>query len=138
MKLITRDTDYAFRALCFIAKQKDKIVAVPELVAALKIPRPFLRKILQRLNKKKVLKSYRGLGGGFLLNMDPEKLSLAGLIGIFQGPVQLSICFFKKARCPNIRTCALKKKIAAIEEHVVNELESITLASLLGRDGDDF
>ena len=56
MKLITRDTDYAIRALCFIARFKKKIVSVSELVKVLKIPRPFLRKILQTLNKKRILK----------------------------------------------------------------------------------
>ncbi|MCX5702041.1 MAG: hypothetical protein NTW64_03570 [Candidatus Omnitrophica bacterium] len=44
MKLITRDTDYAIRALCYIAKNKNEIISVRELVTKLKIPRPFLRK----------------------------------------------------------------------------------------------
>ena len=56
MKLITRDTDYAVRALVFIAKQKEEIVSVRDLVEKLKIPKPFLRKILQLLNKKGLLK----------------------------------------------------------------------------------
>ncbi|MBU2258562.1 MAG: Rrf2 family transcriptional regulator, partial [Candidatus Omnitrophica bacterium] len=67
MKLITRDTDYALRALCFIAKNKDKVTPAPELVAKLKIPRPFLRKILQSLDKNGLLKSYKGKGGGFVM-----------------------------------------------------------------------
>ena len=67
MKLLTRNTDYGIRALCFIAKAKDKIVPVPELVKALRIPKPFLRKILQLLTKNGFVKSYKGMGGGFSL-----------------------------------------------------------------------
>lgn len=130
MKLITRDTDYALRALCFIAKHKKEIVSVAELVEQLKIPRPFLRKILQILNKK-ILKSYKGKGGGFSLAVTPNKIFLVDLIEIFQGPLRLNECFLKKMACPNTKTCALRKKINNIERGVIAELESITLASLL-------
>ena len=66
MKLITRDTDYALRALCFIAKHKKEIISVDRLAEESKIPRPFLRKILQKLNRAGILKSYKGQGGGFI------------------------------------------------------------------------
>ena len=131
MKLITRDTDYALRALCFIARHKDKIVSAAELVEQLKIPRPFLRKILQILNKKRILKSYKGKGGGFLLVLPASKIFLVDLIGIFQGPLHLNECFFKKMNCPNKKLCALRKKINSIEQYVIKELKSITITSLL-------
>ena len=57
MKLITRDTDYAVRALIFIIKQKKEVISVNKLINNLKLPRPFLRKILQVLNKKGILNS---------------------------------------------------------------------------------
>lgn len=66
MKLITRDTDYAIRALCFITIGRKEIIPVRELVENLKVPRPFLGKLLQILNKKRLLKSYKGLGGIFV------------------------------------------------------------------------
>ena len=131
MKLITRDTDYAIRALCYIAKKKKKIISVKELTSALKIPKPFLRKILQRLNKGKVLKSYKGKGGGFTLSRSPGKIFIIDLIRIFQGPVKLSGHIFKKGICPHIKTCILKRKLDAIEEHVIAKLKAITIASLL-------
>jgi len=131
MKLITRDTDYALRALCFIVKQKKEIVSVSELVKALKIPYPFLRKILQVLNKKGVLKSFKGQGGGFSLGTRPSRIFLVDLIEIFQGPLKLNECFFKKLSCPNIKTCSLKKKIDSIERYVISELKSIKISSLL-------
>ena len=131
MKLITRDTDYALRAICFIAKSKKKIISVSELVKELKIPRPFLRKLLQVLNKKGILKSHKGQGGGFQLNGPANKIFLVDLIVIFQGPLKLNECFFKKLRCPNINSCSLRKKIEGIENYVVRELKTITINSLL-------
>lgn len=131
MKLITRNTDYAIRALCSIISQNQKIVPVRELVSQLKIPRPFLRKILQRLNRKKILTSHKGSGGGFSLRKNPEKIFLMEIIEIFQGPLHLNECLLKKLRCPNVKICCLKKKIDKIEAYVLKQLESITIASLL-------
>lgn len=130
MKLITRDTDYALRAICFLAKDKRRLPVV-ELTKALKIPKPFLRKALQRLNKKGILKSYKGLGGGFLLVKPAEKILLIDLIQIFQGPFQLNECFLKRKTCPRRNFCALKKKIDRIEKYVFSQLSSISIADLL-------
>lgn len=131
MKLITRDTDYALRALCFMGRDNKKIISVVNLVKALKIPRPFLRKIMQVLNKNKVLKSYKGKGGGFLLAKPAQKIFLLDLMEVFQGRLCLNECFFKKMKCPNIKICPLKRKISRIERYVIRELRPVSLASLL-------
>ncbi|HOX54687.1 MAG: Rrf2 family transcriptional regulator [Candidatus Omnitrophica bacterium] len=132
MKLITRDTDYAIRALRYIAAHKDSIVSVAELVDRLKIPRPFLRKLLQILNKEGLLESIKGQGGGFRLCCSARKIYLVDLMKIFQGDLTLNECRFKKLLCPNTKTCLLRKRLNRIEKYVIKELKSITLASLIG------
>lgn len=131
MKLLTRNTDYAVRAICYMAKRREDIVAVPEFVKELKIPRPFLRKILQVLTKKGIISSYKGIGGGFRLAVAADKIRLVDLIAIFQGPLKVNECIFKKKICPGVRTCPLKKKIDAIGKHVESELAAITIGALL-------
>ena len=131
MKMITRDTDYAVRAISFIAKKKGGMVSADELVKNTKIPGPFLRKILQILNKEGILKSYKGKGGGFVLALDTKKIFLLDIMSTFQGPISLNECVFKKRICPNIATCPLRKKITRIESNVLKELKDITIASLI-------
>ena len=131
MKLITRDTDYALRALCFVAKDKDNVNSTLELAKRLNVPRPFLRKLLQVLSRRGILKSYKGNSGGFLLNKDPGKIFLSDLIKIFQGPFILNECLLKKYPCPNIKKCVLRKKIAKIEEYVLKGLKGISVNCLL-------
>ncbi|HTZ10926.1 MAG TPA: Rrf2 family transcriptional regulator [Candidatus Margulisiibacteriota bacterium] len=133
MKLITRDTDYAVRALSFILRHREQKFSATDLVRALKIPRPFLRKILQELTNQGILKSYRGQGGGFTLTPKSRGVTLIDLIKIFQGPFELNECFFKKLACPNKNSCALRKKIGSIEKEVFSKLSVITIASLSGR-----
>jgi len=130
MKLLTRNTDYGIRAICFISKSGKDVVSVAELVRALKMPKPFLRKILQALNKGGIVRSHKGIGGGFELSVSPDKIRLIDLIESFQGPVEINKCFFKKALCPNRTKCALKKKIDRIEAMVRAELKKITIEDL--------
>lgn len=134
MKLITRDTDYSIRALTYIARNKDRIVSITELVKELDIPKPFLRKILQLLSTSGVLKSYKGKNGGFELAIKPEKIRLLDLMEIFQGKFKLSDCLFKKKICPNQISCKLREQLDSLEELVENKVKEITLASLLNLD----
>jgi len=100
VKLITRNTDYAVRALCYIAEQKQEVISGDQLVKSLEMPRPFLRKILQTLNKEGLLNSSKGKGGGFALALPLEKISLVDVMQIFQRPIRLNECKFKKSDCP--------------------------------------
>ena len=130
MKLITKDTDYAIRALCYITKSKKKIISVSEFARNLKISHSFLRKILQVLNKKHLLKSYKGKGGGFVLSKEASKIFVIDIIKIFQGPVSLHRHIFKKSTCPNIKICILKNKLDKMQQQMISELKSITIKGL--------
>jgi len=134
VKLITRNTDYAVRALCCIAEQKQEVISADQLVKSLGIPRPFLRKILQTLNKEGLLNSSRGKDGGFALAVSPGEITLTDVIEIFQGPIRLNECKFKKSDCPYTSNCLLKKEIDEIEKEVMLKLKAITIASIIKKE----
>lgn len=131
MKLITRNTDYAVRALVYMAGKEKELVSATELVRTLKIPRQFLRGIMQKLGREGFVKSYKGAGGGFRLTKNPSSIYIKDVAWIFQGAFTLNECFLGGALCPNRATCALKKKIDSIEKHVAAEISSLTIAGLL-------
>ena len=131
VKLITRDTDYAIRAICCIAQAKKRVVSVRHLTQALSIPRPFLRKILQMLNKENILDSYKGAGGGFSLAENIKNITVFDLVEIFQGPFRMTEHKFKNKACPHIKRCRLKGKLDGIEKDVIRELKSIKISDLL-------
>jgi Rrf2 family protein len=130
MKLITRDTDYAMRALLFIAT-RGSVASVPELVAELKIPRPFLRRILQTLARSGILESFKGNKGGFVLKKKPCDIRLGNVVTAFQGTVKLNDCLFKKKACPNRTDCLLRRQITDIERFAQEKFDAVTLETLL-------
>jgi Rrf2 family protein len=133
MKLITRDTDYAVRALCYITRHKRRVISVTELSQSLGVPKPFLRKLLQRLSRRGIVSSYKGRQGGFALAAQAGNIRLTDLIEIFQGNIRLNVCLLKKKPCPGVRQrCPLHKELDSIERHVVGKLRRLTIASLAG------
>jgi Rrf2 family protein len=117
--------------LCYIARRGDCVVPVTELSENLKIPRPFLRSILQTLRKKRILESFKGKQGGFKLAKHPGKILLTDIVHAFQGPLNLNRCITRSGPCPDIRNCPLKKKLRGLEEYISAELKSVSLQSLL-------
>jgi len=72
--LIARNTDYVIRSLRYIARHSNDMVSVSELVEDLKMPGPFLKKILQKLGKEGILRLCKGKNGGFALKARPENI----------------------------------------------------------------
>ena len=79
--LLTKKSEYAMLALAIIAKSD-----IPQnadiLSAQLNISKSFLAKILQNLARNDILKSYKGVNGGFVLNKEPNELTILELITI--------------------------------------------------------
>lgn len=129
MRLITKHTDYAIRALVVLAKKK-AVVSASELVKKLKIPYPFLRQIMQELGKNKIVKSYKGRGGGFELKKLAGNIYIIDLMEIFQGSLELTRCMVKNKICPDVGKCILRKKVKEIAKNIKSEFKQMTIASL--------
>ncbi len=135
IKLINRNTDYAVQALCYMARREHKhkphVTSVSELVEELKVPRAFIRKIMQILNNESVLLSKRGWGGGFRLAREPKKISLLEVVKVFQGPIKLSECVLQKEACPNKNNCFLRRRLGTIEQFINIQLKPITIEGMI-------
>lgn len=131
MKLINKNTDYAIRAILFIAGKKDRLYSATEISESLKIPKSFLRRILQILNHKGILSSAKGKRGGFTLAVSADKIFIRDLVKIFQGKIEFGECLVRKKICPEVKKCSLKKEIDKIENYAFSRLRSLTIKSLL-------
>ncbi len=131
MTLITKNTDYAIRALCFLAEHQRKTVSALEISRALEVSYSFLRKIMQALHKGGILRSTKGKGGGFSLSKMPDEIFVMTVIDIFQGPILMKNCAMQRSICPNLHHCALRNTIESIEKYARSTLQSVTIGSLL-------
>lgn len=131
MKLLTKHTDYAIRALIELSKNRDKFLSAQQIAEQQGIPYQFLRRILQGLIKNKIVIAKEGSGGGFKIDKDPNSVSIVDIITIFQGNIQLSDCMFRNKVCDNRSTCVLRKQINRVEKLVDKEFKAISIGRLL-------
>ena len=131
MKLFTKQSDYAVRAIVSLARASGAYRSSREIAREERIPLPFLRRILQTLAQHGVVEAREGAAGGVRLARSPRVIRLSDIITHFQGPVQLSECLFHKRLCQNRATCVLRHRIVAIEALVSREFDKITIAALL-------
>ena len=131
MKVLTKNTDYAIRALLMLAAKKGSYLSAKTIADEQAIPYQFLRKLLQEMIRHDLIVSKEGVQGGFMLEKDPDEIGLRQLIEIFQGKVQVSECMFRKQICVNRARCVLRHEIMRIEGVVHSEFEKITIGTLL-------
>jgi Rrf2 family protein len=131
MRLITKETDYAIRAVINLAKKPGRFVPSGEISAEDGIPLQFLRRILQRLLKAGLVTSREGVAGGVSLKAVPEKIRVLDIVNVFQGQVALSECMFRRRICANRGTCVLRKRIKEIEGSLTAQFAGISIADLL-------
>jgi len=133
MNLLTRDTDYAMRSIRYIAQHKGRVIAVGELCRELKIARPFLRAILQKLHHSGILKAVQGRNGGFALRKNADSITLLDVMCVFQGNEGFLHCRTSGKDCHNIPVCPLRKRLKEIEKDLFTALSAITVGSLLNK-----
>jgi Rrf2 family protein len=104
---ITRETDYAIRCVYYLSGKAGSVTMVDEISREMGIPKSFLAKILQKLSKADIVKSYRGVKGGFEIAKDPGEITLLNVIEAVQGPVAMNICALDHALCGYSSTCSI-------------------------------
>jgi Rrf2 family protein len=127
---ISRKGEYALRAMTYLAlNYKKGSVPIHEISEREKIPQKFLEQILLQLKRTGLLESKRGIRGGYSLLRDPKRVSLARIIREIDGPLAPLGCVSKWAhvRCPDERSCGLRKVMLGVRNVVAEMLEGITL-----------
>jgi Rrf2 family protein len=118
---ITRQTDYAIRCVHYLSCHKDKTLMVDSIAQGMRIPKTFLAKILQKLVKGGVVKSFRGARGGFQLARRPVDITLLDIIEAIEGPVAMNACALEKKACSLSDRC----QVHPVWVEVRKEVEAI-------------
>ena len=128
---ITRETDYAVRCVLYLSKNSEAISVVDDIAREMDIPKSFLAKILQKLAKAAIVKSTRGVKGGFRLSMEPSGISLLRVIEAIQGPLCLNVCLIDDRHCKRSTFCSVHPAWMEIQKKMEKELRSYDFGRFL-------
>ena len=129
---ITRQADYALRAMLFLAKlESTDRAATSQIAEEQHIPPSFLAKIISQLSIAGLIHTSRGARGGVLLARPPEDISILEVIEAIDGPIALNECTHVKGGCTFGDECPLKPLWCDTQNELVEKLKNTTFGQLL-------
>jgi Rrf2 family protein len=136
MRVSTRG-DYACRALLSMALHLDDAPtqSVRDIAARTGLPQPYLEQILLALKGAGLVRSKRGVGGGYVLARDPEDITLAEVVSAVDGPIQLGDFGLPHSdgACDHEGQCVLLTVWNDVGDHMRTHLRAHSLGSMVRR-----
>ena len=135
MLKISKLTDYGLLAAVYLARHHGEVAAAREISEFYHLPLPVVTKVLKALHTSGVIRSHRGVGGGYSFDGDAEAVTLGQLIEVFEGPWDLTECetydHEGNATCAIRVACPSRRFMFGINRAVKGAFEQVTLGDLV-------
>jgi len=137
--MISKKAKYAIKALKALTEAYGEgPVLIAQIAAKESIPQKFLESILLELRNHGVLQSQKGKGGGYLLRVDPERITLAQIIRIIDGPIAPTPCvslnfYVRCDDCEDEETCTIRPIMLQVRDANLAVYETTTMQMLVDR-----
>jgi Rrf2 family iron-sulfur cluster assembly transcriptional regulator len=132
VKVSTRG-DYACRALLSLALHPSEgPTSVRDIAERTGLPQPYLEQILLAVKGAGLVRSKRGVGGGYVLARAPEEVTLGDIVSAVDGPIQVGDFGrpHQDGACDHEGQCVLLAVWIAVSDHMRNHLDAQTLADI--------
>ena len=133
MKVSTRG-DYASRALLSLALHGDDAgpTSVRDIAERTGLPQPYLEQILLALKGAGLVRSKRGVGGGYVLARSPEEIALSDIVSAVDGPITLGDFGLphQNGACDHEGQCVLLAIWGTVGEQMRKLLDGMNLADI--------
>ncbi len=137
MKILpTARTDYAIRALIYLANHPRDRVKAAEIAHEMEIPEPILRQVMGELQRANLVASRSGPHGGYRLARDPGEMTLLAIIEAMEGPADLHECALRGGPCHWEQVCAVHEIWSAARAAFTEVLATHTLKEVAAADRD--
>ena len=130
---ITRQADYAVRAVLYLARNGDERAATSHVAEQQQIPPSFLAKIISQLSIAGLLHTSRGARGGVTLAREPKDITLLEVIESIDGPILLNECVGENSVCTFDQDCPLRPVWCEAQNELVERLKNTNFEQLMGQ-----
>ena len=133
MKVSTRG-DYACRALLSLALHPEQQpTSVRDIADRTGLPQPYLEQILLALKGAGLVRSKRGVGGGYVLAREPAGITLGQIVSAVDGPIVAGDFGrpHENGACAHEGQCVLLAVWADVGEHMRKHLDSFSLEEMV-------
>ena len=128
--MLSSSSKYAVNAVLYLAVHSDednKLRAI-EVAEAIKLPPPFLAKLLQTLSRENIVSSTKGPNGGFYLTEEAQNRYLVEVVKAIDGVEKLEECVLGLKKCSSEKPCPVHFAVQPLKKQFLRELEENTIA----------
>lgn len=135
--MLSNSCRYGIRAILYLASKdaRNNKIGIRQISEDLKLPTPYLAKILQNLVKYHVLSSTKGPNGGFSLLRKPESITLLDIVKIIDGKEVLTDCVIHNGSCNSVKKsmkpCPVHDDYSKIRTDLINMFKGKTIAEIV-------
>lgn len=126
--MLSRPTQYAVSALGYLAIQPvGKLATAEDIAADAKIPLPYLWKLLKVLVDQGIVRSHKGMKGGYQLRRPARAITLSDVIAAIESEAQARLCLLIGLQCDLEKPCPLHREW----ERLWSRLDKTTLVDFV-------
>lgn len=130
MKLSTKGR-YGVKAMVDLAiRYGGEPVSIKSISERQNISEYYLEQLFSPLRKANLIKSIRGAQGGYILSREPKDITVAEIMDVLEGPIEISDCL-EDGNCTNVDCCATRLLWAKVKESIDKVFEATTLEDIL-------
>lgn len=129
MKL-SKTSEYAIRALSYMAEEPERSYTAKELVEKLQISDKYLRRLMTDLTKAGLIYSIQGRNGGYSFAEDINQISISDIINVIEGPDKYTGCILGFETCDDENPCAMHYIWSPMRDKLLKTFKETTLADL--------
>ena len=129
--MVSLTAEYALRAVAYLALGSGEPRTVQQIAEATKVPADYLSKVLQELSKIGLVRSQRGLYGGFTLLRDPSKLTVLEVAEAVTPLHRVRKCPLGREEHQSGKLCSLHQLLDDAVASVQRILSGVSIADLV-------
>ena len=131
MKISTKGR-YGLRILMDLAlHESEKPRLIRDIAKSQQISEKYISRLVIALRKAGMIRSVRGVNGGFHIAMKPEDITLLDVIEVMEGPLSIVDCVSAPKRCKLSENCAPREVWCSLNEDIRALMRKTTLADIL-------
>ena len=137
--MLTKKGKYGLKALVHLARSEPgKAVQVTEIAARENISKKFLDAIMRDLKSAGFVRSRKGPGGGFTLNLPTSEIVVGSIVRALDGPLAPIACASRMAfqpcdDCGDLSTCSVRIVMTEVRDAIAEVLDRTTLSDMLDK-----
>ncbi len=130
---LNKSTRFALYAMVELGRDPTAVLSAGEIAQKYQVSEHHMAKVMQQLVRSGLIRSIRGIRGGFQIARDPKEVTMFDVVRLFEPAVQDSGCLLLDGvqACELQETCRIGEVLAEIQEQAVYTLQSVSISTLV-------